>query len=211
MALTALILAGGMSRRMGQDKALLTIHGHSMLRRTWDIASTLTPTVRVMTSRPDRYRALLPATAEWILEEPPSPHAAPPGPLVAFAQGLTDIQTDWVLLLPCDLPALRADVLQRWHLDLFTVRPDAIAYLPRHAKGWEPLCGFYRSSCLPRLQAYVAAGGRSFQLWLDQEAVQAIASVPPMMLENCNTPADWARYRDRIASRATNAITIEPF
>ena len=197
MTLAALILAGGLSQRMGQDKALLELEGTSLLRRTWDVVQTLTSSIWIVTSRPEPYRSLLPATAQWILEKPPEMGKATPGPLLAFVEALNRVEADWVLLLPCDLPALRAKVLGRWRQALPHVASDAIAYLPQSSKGWEPLCGFYRDRSLPKLQAYVAAGGRSFQQWLAQETVQAIPDVPADMLVNCNTPEDWAHYRDR--------------
>lgn len=196
--LAAVILAGGISQRMGQDKALLEIDGTCMLRRTWNIAQALTSEVWVVTSRVDRYRPLLPTTTQWVSEPPPAANMVPAGPLVAFAQVLRQVNTDWVLLLPCDLPALQTDVLDQWKQALPQVAPDKIAYLPRHPKGWEPLCGFYRGDCLSNLQAYVATGGRSFQHWLDQQNVQTIPNVPSEMLVNCNTPADWAQFRDRL-------------
>ncbi|MEM1281713.1 MAG: molybdenum cofactor guanylyltransferase [Cyanobacteria bacterium P01_H01_bin.152] len=195
--LTVLILAGGQSRRMGQDKALLEVNGVSLLRRTWDIGRTLTPEVRIVTSRVKAYRHLLPHSASWIVESPPSPSEPPPGPLVAFTQALAQVNTDWILSLPCDLPALQIEVLQCWIQQLPELPNSVMAYLPEHPKGWEPLCGFYRSRCLPHLKAYVAAGGRSFQQWLAHQSVQAIADVPVGMLTNCNTPEDWAAYLEQ--------------
>ena len=200
MALAVLILAGGASRRMGQDKALLELEGIPLLRRTWNIACTLTDAVWVATSRPEQYQVLLPSSARWIQENPPVPDTLPPGPLVAFTRALPQIEADWILLLACDLPALRPDVLQQWREMLPEVSPDAIAYLPRATQGWEPLCGFYRRTSLSSLQTHVGAGKRSFQEWLNQQTVQAIPSLPPGMLINCNTPEDWASYFDRVLS-----------
>ncbi|MEM9005114.1 MAG: molybdenum cofactor guanylyltransferase, partial [Cyanobacteria bacterium P01_F01_bin.86] len=182
MNLAVLILAGGISQRMGQDKALLELDGTPLLRHTWDLAQTLTTNVWVITSRPERYREILPVTAQWLEEPPPPPNTIPPGPLFAFSQALAQIQADWILLLACDLPALQADVLHQWQQDLPQVDADAIAYLPQTAKGWEPLCGFYRYASLRSLQAYVATGHRSFQPWLNQQAVQAIPHVSDDML-----------------------------
>jgi molybdopterin-guanine dinucleotide biosynthesis protein A len=114
------------------------------------------------------------------------------GPLVGFAQGLDHVQTDWVLLLACDLPRLRLEVLQDWAAELDLVAAEAIALLPRHAKGWEPLCGFYRRSCLTALTQYINQGGCSFQQWLAQHPVQALPLAEAEILFNCNTPADYA-------------------
>ena len=193
MSLGALILAGGQSRRMGQDKALLTRQGVSLLRHTWDVACALTPNVWIVTPWGDRYRPHLPPTAQWLPEAPPTPEAPSPGPLAAFAGALPTVTADWVLLLACDLPNVQATILRQWQAALPQVPATAIAYLPQTPQGWEPLCGFYRSTCGPSLQAYLATGQRSFQGWLNQQAVIPIPQVPGALLANCNTPADWAQ------------------
>ncbi|OWY68258.1 molybdenum cofactor guanylyltransferase [cyanobacterium TDX16] len=113
-------------------------------------------------------------------------------PLTGFAQGLIHVETEWVLLLACDLPCLRLEVLQDWANELEGIPEEAIALLPRHPKGWEPLCGFYRRSCLNVLESYIEQGGRSFQRWLAQYPVQPLSHFEPSILFNCNTPADYA-------------------
>lgn len=185
--LSAIVLAGGKSSRMGKDKALLHIQGVPLLRLVCDIASALCNPVYVVTPWPERYQDLVPATCQFI-QEVPLPH----GPLVGFAQGLAQVQTDWVLLLACDLPRLRVEVLQDWAAVLDSVGEEAIALLTHHAKGWDPLCGFYRRSCLPALTDYINQGGRSFQHWLAQHPVQVLPLPDAQMLFNCNTPADLA-------------------
>ncbi|MEL6402209.1 MAG: molybdenum cofactor guanylyltransferase [Cyanobacteria bacterium J06626_4] len=200
MTLTALILAGGASQRMGQDKALLRYDGVPLLRRTWDVAQTVTADVRVVTPQRDRYRPLLPPTAQWVIEPSPPAGGRAAGPLIAFVRALETVETEWTLLLACDLPNLQGNVLQQWQRLLPQLPSTVIAYLPRRPQGWEPLCGFYRSACLPSLQQYLTTGRRSFQGWLDQsseeaQSVMPIADVPVDMLANCNTPQDWQRWQ----------------
>ena len=209
--LTAIVLAGGRSSRMGQDKALLPIQGVPLLRLVCGIASALCDPVYVVTPWPERYQKLLPPNFQFIREVPLPGESTgdvtssasivtlplPPGPLVGFAQGLAQVQTDWVLLLACDLPRLRVEVLQDWAAALDSVEEEAIALLTHHAKGWEPLCGFYRYRCLPLLTEYINQGGRDFQRWLDQYSVQLLPLPDAQMLFNCNTPADYLmNHRD---------------
>ncbi|OCQ92728.1 molybdenum cofactor guanylyltransferase [Nostoc sp. MBR 210] len=185
--LSAIVLAGGKSSRMGQDKALLTVDGVPLLQRVCHIAVACAETVYIVTPWPERYQNLTLPRCQFILEAPVNQ-----GPLVGFAQGLAQVQTDWVLLLACDLPKLQVEVLQRWVAQLDNVGEDAIAALAHHHKGWEPLCGFYRRRCLPQLLDFINQGGRSFQQWLQQNSVQVLAVPDTKMLLNCNTPEDWA-------------------
>jgi molybdopterin-guanine dinucleotide biosynthesis protein A len=193
MQLSALVLAGGQSRRMGQDKALLEINGVPMLRRVCAIARLCANPVYVVTPWIERYQAIVPPGCQLIRELSTLGDTDSHGPLIGFAQGLVQVQTEWVLLLACDLPFLKAEVLQTWAQQLEAANPMAIAYLPRHPKGWDALCGFYRQDSLAGLQGFIESGGRSFQRWLAQHPVAELALENRQMLLNCNTPADLKR------------------
>ena len=193
-SLTGIVLAGGLSSRMGKDKALLTIGGVPLLRVVSDVAIALCESVYIITPWPERYQQILSPICQFIKE---IPLLAPTnGPLIGFAQGLAHVQTDWVLLLACDLPKLQIEVLQTEVAKLDNVEAEAIALLAQNSKGWEPLCGFYRRSCLSALTQYINSGGRSFQHWLAQHPVQVLPLSDGQMLFNCNTPADYAALND---------------
>ncbi|MEH1769913.1 MAG: molybdenum cofactor guanylyltransferase [Nostoc sp.] len=190
--LTAIVLAGGKSSRMGQDKALIPIEGVPLLQRVCAIAKGCADTIYIVTPWPERYQNLLLPGCEFIREVPMFRESLAQGPLVGFAQGLAQVQTEWVLLLACDLPRLRVEVLQEWVTRLDGVGDNAIAALAHNPKGWEPLCGFYRRHCLPQLLEFINQGGRSFQEWLRQYPVEVLPLAEPEMLFNCNTPEDLA-------------------
>lgn len=184
---------------MGRDKALISLQGVPLLRRVCEVALNCATEVYVVTPWPERYQNILPNGCRVIQEvllseetenrELPSKHLSH-GPLVGFAQGLAQVNTDWVLLLACDLPQLQVKVLQDWAKELEKTPQEAIALLPRDSKGWEPLCGFYRRQCLSFLTDYINAGGRSFQRWLSQHPVQELPVSDAQVFFNCNTPAD---------------------
>lgn len=185
-SLTAVILAGGISSRMGQDKALLNINGISLLQRTYTVASDCAFVVYVVTPWIEKYTSILPSSCQMIQENTPTQ-----GPLVAFSIALTQVKTEWILLLACDLPLLTSDVVQQWANSLPSVSDDAIAYLFQQDNLWQPLCGFYRHSCLASLQNFIKLNGRSFQGWLSQSNVQQLTVSDPNVLLNCNTPEDF--------------------
>jgi molybdenum cofactor guanylyltransferase len=177
---------------MGRDKARIEIDRVPMLRRIYDAVAgceeVVPERIAIVTPWMDRYLSILPATCGSIVEPEPQQ-----GPLVAFASGLAQISTPWVLLLACDLPNLSTAIVRSWIDELPLVPDRSMAYLPKHAqKGWEPLCGFYRRSCYESMQAYITNGGRSFQDWLKLNVVTEIAIADPNCLVNCNTPADLA-------------------
>ncbi len=188
---SAIVLAGGMSSRMGQDKALVVVGGKPLLLRVCQAALCCTNQVYVVAPWVDRYHPLLDGLSVHLIQEQPSPNQLPHGPIVGFQQGLTQVQTEWVLLLACDLPQLRVEVLQQWLKILPQVSPETIACLPKNPQGWwEPLCGFYHRRCQSSLETFVAEGGRSFQRWLAQQSVVELPLEDPSMLFNCNRPSD---------------------
>lgn len=188
--LTALILAGGKSSRMGTDKALLVVKEQPLLRQVCQVAQGVAQKVYVVTPWGERYSEIVPKGCEIIQEVslPADTHFS--CPLFGFTQGLAQVKTDWVLLLACDLPRLDTPEVQKWVTYLEDISEDPLALLPRHSKGWEPLCGFYRRQCLPLLQDYIQQGGRSFQGWLAQHSVAELRVTDFSLLFNCNTPAD---------------------
>ena len=198
VTVSAIVLAGGQSSRMGQDKALIAVHGIPLLQQVCQVAQQCTDHVYVVTPWTDRYQNLLDPSIQLIQEHTlPKDHDLPHGPLVGFAQALPYIETEWVLLLACDLPQLQVEVIQQWETLLATTADTTIARLPQNPQGfWETLCGFYRRRCLPDLEAFIAAGGRSFQRWLLHQSVEALPVADMEMLLNCNTPADLSKIKE---------------
>jgi len=204
--LTALVLAGGLSSRMGQDKALIAIDGLPLLLRVCQVARQTADHLYVVTAWVERYRDLC-AEANIPLISEVLPSGLPQGPVCGFLQGLSQVQTDWVLLLACDLPNLRVEVLQEWRRLLAKAPPNVIALLPQSTGQWEPLCGFYRSQCRASLQAFVQTGGRSFQTWLNQQSVQPLPVHIPTMLLNCNTVSDLQKIDNDTGGDTGNDIS----
>jgi molybdopterin-guanine dinucleotide biosynthesis protein A len=187
--LTAIILAGGQSSRMGRDKAFILFAGVPFLKRICQTAQGVASRVLVISPWRSRYQSLIPQGCIFVEEIHPQENQSP-GPLIGFSQALSHVQTDWILLLAQDLPYLTIEILQEWSLNLPNISPDAIAYLPRSEKGWEPLSGFYRVDCLPLLTDYIKEGGKSFQGFLNQYLVEELTIGDRALLFNCNTPED---------------------
>ena len=217
-SLSVMILAGGQSRRMGQDKALLKVDGGlTLLASTVNVARSLTSEILIVTPWPERYQPLFSIAStspvSFVKEI-----ADPAGPLTGFATGWPQVSADWCLLLACDLPCLYVEALQIWWQWLRKLERDApqaqpcdhpfpvdltapIASLAKleigdarsgSSKRWEPLCGFYHRRCLPSLMAYVSGGQRSFQGWLSEQssAISVYTAAPPQLFLNWNRPED---------------------
>jgi molybdenum cofactor guanylyltransferase len=190
MQFAAIILAGGRSSRMGCDKAFININGIPLLQKTCITASQCASQVYVITPWLEKYQILIPTSCQIIQEKVLPQETQPHGPLIGFAQALSWIETQWVLLLACDLPNLTPSAIKEWSHYLENVPTEAIALLPKSPKGWEPLCGFYRCRCLSSLDEFIQSGGKSFQKWLENQYVRELPISDRHLLLNCNYPSD---------------------
>ena len=138
------VLAGGQSRRMGRDKALLPLGDQTLIERV------------IAAARPLGYPCLIvgdPATyAHLGLPVLPDRHPGL-GPLGGLhtALGATGAT---VLLLACDLPFLTTDFLRH----LADRRGPHQAVVPYTAAGLQPLCALYEPSCLAAVESAIQAG-----------------------------------------------------
>ncbi|AFY38195.1 molybdenum cofactor guanylyltransferase [[Leptolyngbya] sp. PCC 7376] len=187
----SLIVAGGQSRRMGQDKALLIVDGVPLLQRTVAITSQLSKVVWVSTPWRKEYEYLFSEQVQWVDD------SLQQGGLVALAEFLTVKPIDeWILLLACDLPYLKLEQLQKWKQQLTQIPESCDVALVKNAAGfYEPLCGFYRGTVANSLEKYRKEGERSFQKWLATEMVFELVLDDLTMLFNCNTPEDFATLK----------------
>jgi molybdopterin-guanine dinucleotide biosynthesis protein A len=196
---SAIVLAGGRSRRLGQDKALLDLGQGPLLVHTVTLASQLCPDVVVVTDLPGRYRHLG-LDVRWACDR-----IAGAGPLAGLEAGLQTIQHDFALLLACDYPFLDPRLL-----GYMLARPrDYEALVPIWEGRWHPLQAVYARSCLPVVQEALSKGERSMEALLSRLQLRAVTAqeirlIDPqgLSLFNLNTPQDLAWARSLLAQRA---------
>lgn len=146
----ALVLAGGGSRRMGQDKALLRHEGRTFLEHVIAALQTLTPNIFVVTDRADKYAS---CDARVVIDRFPDV-----GPVGGIASGLVAAGPGTHYVVPCDMPTVSASVLR---LVREQIGPDDDAAIPIINDEPEPLYAVYRDTAAPKLLTYLESGRRS--------------------------------------------------
>lgn len=131
---TAVILAGGESRRMGQDKASLLLGERTLLQ---SVIATMQPLFAevIISVRQPRPEIALPQVCDNPL------HA---GPLAGLVAGLERATTPWVFAVACDMPFITPAVIEY----LARQRADRQAVVPIVQGYPQPLAAFYAASCL---------------------------------------------------------------
>ena len=196
---TAAVLAGGRSQRMGVDKTLLLFDGEPLVRRVAEVTAQVCEHVMVVTNRPEAIaEADLPDSVRVLTDE-----VAYQGPLGGLVTALAAADTEWVLAVAADMPWLEPSVITA----LWEARDGAQVVMPASEKGPEPLLALYHTSCLPEARRILASGRRRLVAILP--AVKAVTvslddlrQVDPGLrsLVNVNTPEELLESRDEASA-----------
>ncbi len=137
---SAVILAGGFSRRFGRDKGLVVLAGKPLILHVIDNISQVVNEVLVVVSSKEQkknFETILAEKAKLVIDKDDSQ-----SPLVGATTGFETAEGEYSLLLPCDTPLVSAKIVQ-FLLDMCTKRNAAI---PRWPDGYiEPLQAVYRT------------------------------------------------------------------
>lgn len=143
---TALILAGGESRRMGQDKANLVFDGQTLLQSVTVAMQPLFAEV-ILSVRQTRHEIDLPQVCDDVSRI---------GPLAGLAAGLECAATPWIFAVACDMPFITAALVEY----LARQRGNYQAVVPMVRGYPQPLAAFYAASCLPAVRECLNGNGK---------------------------------------------------
>lgn len=189
----AVILAGGQSRRMGFNKALIDVNGRPIISLLIDQVSQVTNRILISSNDSSSYRFLnFPVVPD---------HFAGCGPLAGLHAAMRWNDSSLFIVLACDLPNLRAPLLK----SLVSLAEGFDAAIPRTKDGRaHPLCAAYQRTCLPSIEQALEKGSHKFiEIFLDSaltvrwigpdEGIYIAAE-----LANINTPEDLQRLKRRL-------------
>ncbi len=196
------ILAGGLSRRMGRDKALLPTPDGPLIVHIAGILASFCAQVLVVDRPPGRYGDLgLPL----VLDRYPGL-----GPLAGLHAGLEAMAYPYGLFVACDMPGLTPAVGRFLLAEALAAAaaggaPDAV--VPLRAGRPEPLLAVYSRRLAPRARRRLEQGGGPLRsllnepdlrvLWVTEDRLRQIDPALSA-LTNLNTPDDWDAWARRI-------------
>ncbi len=178
----AVLLTGGASSRMGEDKASILIEGVSMGQRIADLLVDKGVPVTNIGGKP---------LERCIFLEDRTPLGGPLRALGAFTPS-----GPLVLLCSCDLPLLDVRIVGLLRRNIH----QSDAAVPIVDGRSQPLCALYRGSALERIAEVLNSGKSSMKAWLDVLKISQItdtdlleAGIRPQSVLGVNTPAELKR------------------
>lgn len=193
-AITAVILAGGQSRRLGRDKAVEPFGGEPLIRRVIRRASDAVTASHVVVVVANAERASqLPLERHHVTAVDVFPDC---GSLGGIYTGLHASGTGWNLVTACDMPFLSASLLAH----MASLRADVDAVVPVVDGRPEPTHALYHRRCLPAIEAKLRAGQLKISGFFGDVNVRyveenEVRELDPELLSffNINRPEDLAR------------------
>ena len=194
-AITVVIQAGGMSSRMGEDKALKPFLGRPLIQRVIDRLAPIADEVIVTTNRPDEYAFL---GLRLIADLKPGR-----GALGGLYTAVASAAFSQVSVVACDMP-FASDVLFEGARRLM-VEEDADVVIAKTDEGYEPFHALYRrETCLPAIEAAIEADQWKVISWFSKVKVrellpQEVKAFDPsgLCFWNLNTPEEFAEAEKR--------------
>ena len=183
---TGVILAGGKSRRMGRDKALLKIGDIPLIERVSVVLRRIFENVFLVTNDPTLYLDLgFPVYTDTY------PNRAS---LVGIYTALLKADTPHIFCASCDMPFLNESLIRF----LVEQRANADWVLPFSNHGREPLHAVYGKNCLPPMGRMILEERMAImeifaQIRTKKVTPEEVAVIDPDFLSflNCNTPEDF--------------------
>jgi molybdopterin-guanine dinucleotide biosynthesis protein A len=190
---TAIILAGGNSTRMGTDKALLRLPGgETLLEHAISVASAVTPEIKLIGPH-SRFASQF-GGAEPIEDILPNC-----GPLGGIHAGLSASNTELNLVLALDMPAVRPDLLLFFLCE--AEQNSALVTIAKIEERWQPLCAVYRKRFADVAEQALRAGRFKVDATFTADNTHLItedrlrqAGFSPALFANCNTAAEWEQF-----------------
>ena len=185
LAVTGILLAGGLARRMGGgDKGLLRLGETTLAARTLARLAAQTGAVVVNANRNrSEYEKL---------GVPVVPDLAPDfaGPLAGIHAGMSAARTEWILSAPCDSPFFPEDLAERlWRAAAASGAAVATAKAGGRA---HPVFMLARRDLRENLGAFLASGGRKMDAWRNRAAWTEAEFPDAEAFANINTPEELA-------------------
>jgi molybdopterin-guanine dinucleotide biosynthesis protein A len=144
---TAIILAGGESKRMGRDKANVLLGEQTLLQHVISAMQQTFPYILLSVHEPR------PDIDLWQVCDTPNVS----GPLAGVLAALEQIKTPWAFIVACDMPYIQPAMVAR----LAQYRGDYQAVVPVVQGHDQTMAAFYARDILPILHGHLANSGKN--------------------------------------------------
>jgi len=182
-ALTGIVLAGGLSKRMGKDKGLVIYQGKRMVEYAIDLLKPYCNEILISTNNPEYNQLGYPLVADIYINK---------GPLGGLHAGLMTSKTEHNLFLSCDMPHVNSEAVE---LLIEKVTPNAYGFIPKYGDRIEPMFGIYSKQLLTKIEKSIQKGNLKMRTFIHEHTIeyidfQKLTQKYENLFSNINSPND---------------------
>ncbi len=185
MRIAGLIIAGGKSSRMGQNKALIHFKQKPLIEHVYDRLKYQVEKVYININQACnnfKYK-------ENIIPDKKQNYQ---GPLAGLDAALQMIQTEWLQIAPCDSPFLPLDLTQI----LMNKSKQSLhkIIIPQTQNNIHPTLGLFHSSIADDLNLFLKNKDRGFINFINSVGFEGVSFENEHAFVNINTPEELEKY-----------------
>lgn len=147
-SVSAILLAGGKSSRLGTDKAKVKLDGESVMIQSIAKKLSVVSDDIVVSTNGRRYEEIT-TSVRWAVDVNPGA-----GSLMGLYSGLFAVKHDYAIAVACDMPFINIELLKY----MIGMPRDYDALLPRIGDKTEQLHSIYSKSCLKKMEQFLESG-----------------------------------------------------
>ncbi|WP_078548160.1 molybdenum cofactor guanylyltransferase [Litchfieldia alkalitelluris] len=186
--IVGILLAGGVSRRFGSQKAFANLLDKPMFMYSLEVLKQTSDKV-IVTSHPKISSQLARFCHEKIIEDVAAYRGL--GPLAGLYSGMIEETGDWYTVLPCDTPKVSGKLMNR----ILSYRSkDIDAIIPKIKGKIQPLIGVYSARMTPMIKELLDKENLRMTSLLELGRIRYLTDVELNSMEeefnNVNYPSD---------------------
>jgi len=209
---TAIILAGGKSKRMGLDKQFLMVNDQWLLEHIAEQLKPLFKKIIIVTNKPEKYRGCPYRIVQDQFKDF--------GPIAGIHAGLKYSSCRYNYIIACDMPFINIPYIQYMQKLIHDSSQEVDAVVTKFGEWLEPFNAFYSKSLTERIEKNIVQGNRRVSsifkganvIYVEEKKARVFSPGWEMFM-NLNTPEDIASYlacREGGASHGCGKPSIYP-
>jgi len=178
------ILAGGKSSRMGQNKSLVLFDEKPLILHVFN---RMKKQVKKLSINSNQILKIFPKSIQFSDILP-----GQLGPLSGIYSGLSQSECDWVQFCPNDAPFVPEDLVKK--LSIFIKENNKRIILPTSNGRLEPVFLLCHKEMLPNLKDFISQGGRKLELWVRSNNFETVDFKKNEAFVNINSMIDLQKH-----------------
>lgn len=177
--ITGVVLAGGESSRMGEDKSLMLFKEQQLIAFSLKALQDHCDPILISTNNQEHLSFSLPLIADKYKKI---------GPIAGIHSALLHSKTDYIIVLPCDSPMVKPQFIQYL---ISQIEDEIDAVVPQYGKHIEPLFAIYHKRILSKVEDQILSEDYKLQNLLQSINSKVIEVQDRSCFVNINTPEDY--------------------